>query len=144
MQKKTCRKCTRLLPTNCFSPHGTGFHSYCKSCRRAYRREKYKENPEPVKLYQRIKHLLNPTPDNERNKDWHKRNPLAGSARNAVSRALSKGALEKPKSCERCGNKRNDLHAHHHKGYKSEYRLDVQWLCPSCHKYTEMQKYVTQ
>jgi hypothetical protein len=53
------------------------------------------------------------------------------AARNAVTNAIRDGRLRK-QPCEACGTWL--VHAHHHKGYEPEWRLDVQWLCVIHHK----------
>lgn len=54
-------------------------------------------------------------------------------ARTAVKKAIQRGTLIKPTSCEHCGfvpKDPNNIHAHH-EDYR--YRFDVMWLCPTCH-----------
>ncbi len=52
--------------------------------------------------------------------------------RNAVSRAIREGIIERPRRCTVCG-KEEKPEAHHHKGYDKEHRFDVVWLCKKCH-----------
>lgn len=59
----------------------------------------------------------------------------------AVRYALGKGTLIRPATCQRCGKRpgnnkrgRSMLEAHHHRGYSEENKLDVIFLCPSCHR----------
>lgn len=54
-------------------------------------------------------------------------------ASHAVSVALRCGKLIKPDACEfgNCGQPAAE--AHHHMGYASKDRLNVQWLCKACH-----------
>lgn len=63
----------------------------------------------------------------------------------AVRRALRKGALVRPDTCERCGRRpgvnkrgRSLIEAHHHKGYSTEYKLSVVFLCVVCHKRADL------
>ena len=58
----------------------------------------------------------------------------------AVRRAMAKGVLRQPASCEACGvnvpkgsDGRSLIHAHHTDYAKP---LEVQWLCNRCHKRT--------
>lgn len=57
-------------------------------------------------------------------------NPAKAKAHRAVGNAVYRGRLTKPEACERCGIV-GLLHGHH-----TDYSrpLDVQWLCPLCHK----------
>lgn len=53
-------------------------------------------------------------------------------AREAVRKALRNNVLVRPDRCGQC-NAKGRVEAHHHKGYGAERRLDVQWLCKTCH-----------
>lgn len=145
MKRKFCSKCLGFLPIDQFTPHkggADGLHPYCKKCRREYRKRRYLENPEYDKNYTRM--MLEKHPDilRERVRNWNQKNPGASRAHDAVCWAVKKGVLKKPSSCEMCGVEKK-LHAHHHKGYDESNKLDVQWLCPTCHKAVDMQKYLT-
>jgi ribosomal protein S27AE len=61
-----------------------------------------------------------------------KRLPEHNAARVAVYYAIQTGKLTRPKACSRCG-KPCKPEAHHHRGYDRANRLDVLWLCRSCH-----------
>lgn len=54
-----------------------------------------------------------------------------------VARALRRGELVRPDTCERCGKSAaangRGLDGHHHQGYDPAHILDLQWLCLSCH-----------
>jgi len=123
MSEKTCRKCKRLLPIDCFSTtyqraFGKSYYaSYCKECRASHGRKQYKENRERI-----IKHVI----------QYQKNNPNVKNAHVQVRQAVQKGILTRPEYCETCGRKAR-LQAHHHKGYEKKYSLDVKWLCSSCH-----------
>lgn len=54
---------------------------------------------------------------------------LKRAVRAAVSHAIKRGRLIKPKACQLCG-KVGRLEAHHH-NYAE--RLNVRWLCSVCH-----------
>jgi ribosomal protein S27AE len=66
---------------------------------------------------------------------WAKRQPMKRAAHQAVTYAIRAGNLER-KPCERCGSERSQAH---HEDYSK--KLDVRWLCASCHK-MEHRKYV--
>lgn len=59
-------------------------------------------------------------------------------ARTAVGNAIRDGVLTRG-PCESCGltprivNGRQRIEAHHHNGYDEDHRLDVVWLCVTCH-----------
>lgn len=63
------------------------------------------------------------------NREWRRRNPEKMSAHNKVTRALRKGALERPAFCERC-DKGCTPEASHDDYSKP---LEVEWLCRQCH-----------
>jgi len=58
-----------------------------------------------------------------------------------VLKAIKQGLLTRPESCSFCGriptpakDGRAKIQGHHYHGYDNEHILDVEWLCPSCHK----------
>lgn len=51
-------------------------------------------------------------------------------ARSALTNAINRGDVTRPRSCSKCGAP-GEIEAHHHNGYKNP--LDVQWLCIQCH-----------
>lgn len=61
------------------------------------------------------------------------RYPKRKYARDAVYRALKKGIISKPESCEDCGKETENLQAHH-ESYEEDAWLDVTWLCLKCHR----------
>jgi hypothetical protein len=70
-------------------------------------------------------------------------NPHKQTAHNAVQWALKKGRIVKPAECSRCLQKTPSklLHAHHHKGYNEENRLNIVWICGSCHRKEHYEHY---
>lgn len=64
-------------------------------------------------------------------KKYRQSNPIKMQAHNRVSKALDRGLIERPESCEGCGRGDARLHAHHDDYLR---QLDVRWLCPGCHK----------
>jgi len=70
----------------------------------------------------------------EVSKAWVKRNPEKKQATWAVWKACKEGKLTRPSECSQCGRDDLAIHAHHHKGYAKEHRLDVEWLCVGCHE----------
>lgn len=60
----------------------------------------------------------------------YERNAMAHRAQESVARAIRNGSLVRPASCEECGQVSPRIHAAH-RDYSR--RLDVRWLCVSCH-----------
>ena len=137
---KTCFKCGRLLPISDFYEHpamSDGHLGKCKECarsdvraNRAARRKQYaafevtRNKTETRKAY-KSKHC----------KSYRARNPEKTSAHQAVSRAIARGSIIRPRKCDECGaesdgTRRTQIHAHHDDYSRP---LDVRWLCPSCH-----------
>lgn len=71
---------------------------------------------------------------------WHERNKnnphviAKLKAKNAISYAIRRDKLIRPKTCEIC-NLYGKIEAHHYLGYAKEHWLDVQWLCKKCHAF---------
>lgn len=71
---------------------------------------------------------------------WQRANhePTKAAARRAVRKAVDKGVLVPPTTCNQCGRTairrdgRRAIQAHHYLGY--DMQLSVSWLCPKCHK----------
>src|SRR4051794_28002367 len=64
-------------------------------------------------------------------------NSLIATARAAIGYAIKTGRIKPPINCQSCGvtptrrDGKRAIQAHHHNGYKD--KLDVVWLCQSCH-----------
>lgn len=59
------------------------------------------------------------------------------AAHNAVEMALRAGNLVRQYVCSICGVFAHRIEGHHANGYAPEFRLDVQWVCPTCHRAVE-------
>ena len=70
----------------------------------------------------------------ESSRRWTDNNRDKKQAGWCVWKAKKDGKLIQPANCEKCGIETGKLHAHHYLGYAKEHRLDVQWLCVSCHE----------
>jgi len=68
---------------------------------------------------------------NAQYKRYRDRNKEKFSAYRKFKRALKAGILVRPIACEKCGEDKKRIDAHHHLGYDKP--LDVQWLCRQCH-----------
>lgn len=58
----------------------------------------------------------------------------------AVADARSRGELNAPDACEKCGAKR-PVEGHHHNGYEPQHWLDLKWLCRKCHVKADAQSH---
>ena len=135
---KTCAKCQRELAESefyCKRGDPNVLYSLCKNCAkervstpdalaksRSRHRKSYSENPQPAK--DRSKRNA---PNRIRKKSAAQYDQM--SARCAVRDAIARGEMEKPKACSVCGSPCRVQG--HHKDYSL--RLDVIWLCGSCH-----------
>jgi hypothetical protein len=107
---------------------------------RAYKREWYRKNPDKARSYARKWQSRNRDKVREyvlKNREkfslttanWQKRNKEKVNAQRAVFRAVKSGLLIRALNCCQCGVD-GKMHAHHDDYTK---RLDVKWLCSSCH-----------
>lgn len=62
----------------------------------------------------------------------NERHPEKEPARNKLHSAVFRGLIDKPTTCEDCGEEveKRKLHGHHEDYSKP---LDVEWLCVNCH-----------
>lgn len=98
------------------------------------------KNPADRQAYKHRWELSNP----ERAKDLHRKHMRAyrqshiqkqreqQASLTAVYMAVKLGRLTRPETCSECGGAER-IQAHHHLGYAKTHRLDVKWLCVSCH-----------
>ena len=66
---------------------------------------------------------------------WYHKNKvsinLQKRAQTALNHAVRDGKIIRSKACQNCGTPNPE--AHHHNGYAEAHKLDVIWLCKSCH-----------
>lgn len=133
-QQKKCRRCKRMKSLNDFYEHSQmadGHLNICKACKRVdsarYLRTKAGREVQR-KANKKRQRIIS-----ARAVEWEKKNPEKHRASAMVRRAVRNGDMNKPKRCEDCNNKvpARLLHGHH-EDYDSP--LDVEWLCPSCHR----------
>ena len=135
--EKKCFKCQETKPLSGFYKHGQmkdGYLNKCISCAKKDVSTHRKSNLEKVRLYDRKKggtpaRILN---TKEFNKKYRQAFPERYAAHSAVGNAIRDGKLYRKESCEACGIPCT-THAHHW-SYEREHWLDVEWLCPVCHK----------
>lgn len=99
-----------------------------------YWRQRYAENPEPVRA-RALRHYYEHREEAiKRAKRWEARNPerahMGDQARYAVAKAIRHGVLARPAICEQCGISGKAIEGAHHDYSRP---LDVRWLCKSCH-----------
>ena len=110
----------------------SGFLSVCKPCRKIQQIEYRKtvKGKETDKKYnnseKRYKALY---------RYWHN-NPDKKTAQTCLSNAIRDGKIIKPSECE-CCDSTSRLEGHHY-SYDEDKRLDVIWLCKSCHEKEHM------
>lgn len=132
VSEKVCPKCETVKPRESFAKgkrFKDGLQAWCRECTSAARKRIYAANKEReaarVKKWaqeNRERMVVNALADRERHRDrW--------DARDALNKAVKKGAIEKPEHCARC-EETEYLQAHHDDYSKP---LDVEWLCRDCH-----------
>lgn len=146
---KVCKKCGIEKPIEDFYVHsqmGDGHLSFCKDCVRNRVHKHRQENLERIRKYDRnrpnAKERMKKEYTNIRNnkerykkhteqrKKWGKENRHKRNAHCKVQRAIEKGLLIKPNSCQICGKTNCEIQGHHHDYSKP---LDVIWVCTECH-----------
>lgn len=123
--------------------------SRCKECHKRKVRENREEKAEYYKSYDAKRFQEDPRVK-ERHKRYQKTEagkaaingsrkkwvgvfPEKKAAHTILNRSVSRGLIEKPDFCSKCGKHEvsRKIHAHHHDYTKP---LDVIWLCAQCHK----------
>jgi len=97
--------------------------------KKEYMKEWRKENRGHIREYLKNWRAGNRAHNSAMNLNWRTANREKYLAHHAVNIAVSRGKIEKPDSCERCGVK-GIIHGHH---TSYEDRLSVVWLCRDCH-----------
>jgi len=129
--KKQCTKCKKYKYLDEFYTNKN--HSWCITCYRDANLTNYHRNPQAYMERQLSRRRANP----ELNNSYRKRHPEKYKAHNALSNAIRDRKIIKPSACEKCGTSNKKIHGHHWHGYDKDHWLDVQWLCPICHKSEE-------
>lgn len=133
---KTCNRCGETKPIDDFyvnRPMPDGHLNQCKVCflaaekakratgrRKDQARARYHKDPE--RYYRSARRYVQSHPERVR---------LTKRGSNAVHRAIKKGDLIRPGSCEECGLQSARIEAAH---YDYDKPLLVRWLCPTCHR----------
>lgn len=132
MRKKICTKCE--VEKSISEYYQNKNNHWCISCYREATLSNYYKNVDVFANRQRNRRRKNP----ELSNSYRKRHPEKYKAHSAVSNAVRDGRLEKLSACEKCGCDDKKLHGHHWQGYNKENWLNVKWLCPPCHKQSEI------
>jgi len=126
---KKCFKCGEQKPLADFYKHpmmGDGRLGKCKTCSKRDVRANRKKKIDYYREYDRARGNRQ---SREYRQEYQKKYPIKASARAAVGYAISRGEINRPTRCEKCGCE-CALHGHHDDYSKP---LDVRWLCPACH-----------
>jgi len=142
---KTCIKCKKNKPKDCFYKHSMmkdGYLNECKECTKERSRNERNNNIDYVRNYDRergkllkrknnckIYALNNPEKIKIHKLKWENNNKYKRLAQNKLSNAIRDGKIIKPKQCSKC-NKTNNIQGHHFDYSKP---LEVIWVCPQCH-----------
>jgi hypothetical protein len=122
---KTCTHCQQTKESSEFPPN----RYRCKDCFAKYRAEKYLKNRDKV-IKQAKEWATNHIEKvREANRKWRSNNLDKIRAHQTVARMKRRGEIV-PDKCFVCGCE--EVEAHHYNGYDN--RLDIVWLCRSCHK----------
>jgi len=131
-----CNKCKKQ-GKNFFYPYST---TKCKECiclDTKIRQSKYRMDPvrvEKQRIYYKKWYLKNGRPRSRRelndNMEWQKNNREKDNAAHILSYNTRIGKIKRPTVCSVC-NKKGKIYGHHEDYSK---RLDVIWVCGSCHK----------
>lgn len=116
--EKRCCECRQWKSREAFNRDRSapdGLQDKCRPCHREAVRESRRRNPESHASYQRR---------------WRQRNRRVTAAHAAIKIAIRRGDLTRPETCEGCGLP-GDVHAHHD---DYDRPLEVEWLCPPCHR----------
>lgn len=104
----------------------------CRPCSREASRKYAAKYPERVHATQRRQRPM----QTERLRGWKRRYPERKRACTAVERALHKGLIVRPATCQRCG-KPCKPEAHHADYAKP---LEIIWACQPCHGELDVQR----
>lgn len=130
---KRCTRCDETKHPDDFhaSSHG-GRQSQCKACRNAHNLQKRREDPERFRETDRRSYRRHKREKDARAAREREHHPEKVRARCAVNDAIREGRLQKPDTCEDCGQECESRSLHgHHQDYSNP--LEVEWLCAACH-----------
>jgi len=132
---KHCNKCSTSKPLTDFYKHASqknGLQQNCKVCDRKRAKVYHAANAEKVNATSRNWQAANPGYAAASSAAYKAEHPERIQAKDAVNYAIKKGELIRPEDCSACGVQCKPQG--HHGSYAEKDRLDVVWLCRSCHK----------
>lgn len=133
---KVCRNCKVTKPLSAFSKHRLAKDGHRKDCALCVKldRADRKREPTPAQIA-RAKELAARPERRARNRaavrDWSERNPLAARARSILRRAIRKGEITPPATCQIEGCDVGQVVGHHADYLRP---ADVLFLCGRHHR----------
>ena len=130
MKTRLCRKCLQIKEVTEFYAHKTyGYQTWCKDCKREYKRE-YDKRPNARAGQKRTYERLRDEGyyrDYQRKQRQDPRLRVIYLARWYANRMLKNGLIER-QPCAVCGKDNSQMH---HPNYNEP--LLIVWLCSDCH-----------
>ena len=126
---KTCFKCQKTLPFECFYKHkmmGDGYLGKCKECTKKDTIENRNKN---IDFYRKYDRERGNRQSNNYIKEYREKFPFKINAQTMVNNFIRDGKLFKEPCCI-CGSNEK-IHAHHDDYAKP---LNVRWLCAAHHR----------
>lgn len=140
IKEKRCSKCSEVKPLSFFTRDNSRnppCRHLCKVCESAYETSDERKLQRNNYNKSRRDHPIAREREKRHAVAYRTRYPEKEMAKQAVRRAVARGALMVPDSCEICGSKPGYnriggrlLHAHH-EDYSRP--LEIRWVCISCH-----------
>ena len=148
-KRKKCTRCKRYYWVNEFrkdSSKKDGLQCACKKCMKKgdtyYKRNKEKIAEKAKIYYEKNKNRIADQRKSipaEKKREWTKiayhKDIKKSRARVLLRTHVHLGKIKKPDSCSRCGKSNCRIEGHHWNGYTGKNKLNVVWLCSTCHKY---------
>lgn len=129
MKKKDCFKCGERKPLTAFYKHPQMKDGRVNKCKECNKQDVRKNRRKRIDYYRAYDRKRGSRQTDEYRKRYTEENPIKYGARVMVGNAVRSGKIEKPDTCQECGDDTR-LHGHHDDYAKP---LEVRWLCPACH-----------
>jgi hypothetical protein len=141
--EKRCTRCGAIKSVDAFNRHQgrrDGREAQCRQCRhqlKAYAYHVGGGKSQRLVYYAQYQARRVPRSEHRLEYDRGRRHSDKARARDILALAVRAGRVQKPDSCEVCGQlaKGHRLHGHH-----ADYQapLDVSWQCTTCHADTHL------